>query len=93
MPFRNSTTRDAPQAAVVFDKFYVRLHDKPRRFIKGPKYVLLEHPQGLLGAARKNFMRLLTADVLKESFAQLLWDYANEAVARQFFANRCAQLQ
>jgi transposase len=73
-PFRNSVTRNIPDARIIFDKFHVMRHladalDEVRR----SEYRRL--------AANK---RLNTAYVLKESFGQL-WDYRTERGARAFF--------
>jgi transposase len=80
-PFRSSTSWNAPQAAVLFDKFHVMRHlgealDKVRK----AEYALPSHPQNLWGPARKNLKLLLaankrlhTAYLRKESFGERLF--------------------
>jgi transposase len=78
---------------------YKRLAGDGRKFIKGQRYALLGHADGLSPDARKSLKALLaanrrlnTAYVLREQFARL-WDYRSDAWARKFFENWKSQLR
>jgi len=89
-PFRLATTRHAPQASILFDKFHVLRHlgdalDQVRKHeyarVSGRQRRFIKGQKYTLLAANK---RLNTAYLLKESFGQL-WDYGREGWARRFF--------
>jgi transposase len=77
---RNSTARNAPQAAILFDTL---LSHRDNLTLEGKRAL-----KTLLAANK----RLNTAYLLKESFGQL-WDYNREAWARKFFENWRAALK
>lgn len=64
---------------------YTRLSGKDRSYIKGQKYTLLSSRENLPLDGRKA-LKLLGANLLKESFGQL-WGYRTEGWAMRFFDN------
>ncbi len=74
-PFRNSVGKNAPDAAIVFDKFhlsdaldqvrrdeYKRLQGTDRSYIKGQRYTLLSSRENLSLDGRKALKKLLAAN-------------------------------
>ena len=77
-PFRKSTKKKAPQAAILFDKFHIPSYldegynkvkkqeyaelNGKKTRIKGQNYALLSHKENLQGSARKNLKLSLAAN-------------------------------
>jgi transposase len=104
-PFRAVTTAEAPQAAILYDKFHVVRHlndamDRVRkaeykRLTNRADRTYIKGQKYVLLSHRENLSpdkRLNTAYVLKEQFAQL-WTYRREAWARKFFESWRASLR